>query len=313
MRMIDRIRKGDLEVPSSFKDPVQRDLIKRIRLDGLRRAQVMVATNVASFVYTTKAGQQINLQEDLPNLAPPFENFFVEWDDVDDVLGEIGTVGVHFREKDAQYVRAYLGARKEKLPEGFRLDQCEFVVLAELYLFKRGHRNVRGPMMALMLFLDREGMVLEDPPTVLVGVRVEDFEASPQLRKTCNLLRPLFIPGFYAVCFTHCKNVRQEAGEEISEKMRKAYQRRYHQELVRYKTLVIDPMRRVLHREGGYETHGNIKQALHICRGHFKNFKEGRGLFGKLKGTYFWHQQVRGSSAEGEVVKDYEVKEPVEV
>lgn len=50
------------------------------------------------------------------------------------------------------------------------------------------------------------------------------------------------------------------------------------------------------------------KQALHICRGHFKDFSHGKGLFGKAKGLYWWGMQTRGSKDDGEIIKDYKIK-----
>ena len=47
-------------------------------------------------------------------------------------------------------------------------------------------------------------------------------------------------------------------------------------------------------------------KALHICRGHFKDFSN-HGLFGKYRGTYWWPMHTRGSSDNGLVVKDYRV------
>ena len=70
-----------------------------------------------------------------------------------------------------------------------------------------------------------------------------------------------------------------------------------------YKTLEIDPMRKVLEAEGNAQRTG-LKLALHICRGHFKHFDQ-HGLFGKYTGTYWWADHVRGSRERGEVVKQY--------
>ena len=50
---------------------------------------------------------------------------------------------------------------------------------------------------------------------------------------------------------------------------------------------------------------------MHICRGHFKDFREGTGLFGKLKGMYWWNQQLRGAPEFGVCDKDYQI-EPVQ-
>lgn len=68
-------------------------------------------------------------------------------------------------------------------------------------------------------------------------------------------------------------------------------------------------MKKVLASEGGAESTG-IKRALHIARGHFSDYREGRGLFGKHHGIYWWDPQLRGSVSEGYAPKDYIIDAP---
>src|SRR5205823_1725124 len=77
--------------------------------------------------------------------------------------------------------------------------------------------------------------------------------------------------------------------------------------LTSYYVLDIKPMRRILDTEGEATTKG-LAHALHICRGHFKNYTEDAPLFGKRVGTYWWGAQVRGKAEEGVVEKDYRVR-----
>ena len=76
----------------------------------------------------------------------------------------------------------------------------------------------------------------------------------------------------------------------------------------RYYVLDIEPMRKLMKSEfqGGQVT---TAKALHICRGHFKNFDE-KPLFGRLKGTYWWQPHVRGNAEAGVIDKDYRIKLP---
>lgn len=50
-----------------------------------------------------------------------------------------------------------------------------------------------------------------------------------------------------------------------------------------------------------------VEKRLHIVRGHFADYTEGGGLFGKLHGKYYIAPHVRGSAARGFVTKDYRV------
>ena len=94
-------------------------------------------------------------------------------------------------------------------------------------------------------------------------------------------------------------------------KLSRAHQKRHGRPLVRFHTLQITPMKKVLEREGQASKTG-LRRALHICRGHFKTDTEERKLFGRYAGTYWWDVHVRGTLQEGMVVKDYQVNEPAQ-
>ena len=81
--------------------------------------------------------------------------------------------------------------------------------------------------------------------------------------------------------------------------------------LLDYRVLNIEPMKRVLKAEGGLDKSGP-KVALHICRGHFKDYRDGPGLFGQHTGTWWWEGSLRGSLAKGKVEKGYRVNPPRE-
>lgn len=108
--------------------------------------------------------------------------------------------------------------------------------------------------------------------------------------------------------FLNCKNV---ALKQVSEpKLERAFRRKYGVDMIRLHTIDIEPMKKVIRTEGGEKT--DIKQALHICRGHFKDFRE-RGLFGKenLKGLFWVDSHARGSRENGgEINSDYAVNAP---
>jgi hypothetical protein len=112
----------------------------------------------------------------------------------------------------------------------------------------------------------------------------------------------LLYPFWLAISFLHCKNVTTAKVDPCHPQgKRKASMQcqRAH-----YHVLNIHPMREILRREGNQESTG-LKQALHICRGHFRDYTQGRGLFGKHQGLYWFDQHLRGSSTHGVVVKDY--------
>lgn len=134
--------------------------------------------------------------------------------------------------------------------------------------------------------------------------------------------------GLLTLSFLHCKNVAlktvEEPGpsEQSAPSSRKAQKkkRQKHTALrdeqtqaiqprptVTYHILDVEPMKKVLHTEGQAEQQG-LKRAIHICRGHFAHYEEGKGLFGKYHGTYWRTQHVRGSAEQGTRIKDYRIK-----
>lgn len=115
-------------------------------------------------------------------------------------------------------------------------------------------------------------------------------------------------PMAFAISLMHCKNVELRPVEPIEALSRAQFKRRG-RPLVRYHELHIEPMKAVLKTEGGAESVG-LAKALHIARGHFKDFRNGKGLFGRFKGVYWWPQHLRGNAEEGVVHKGYRVDPP---
>jgi len=135
---------------------------------------------------------------------------------------------------------------------------------------------------------------------MMPGEVLENKEAFWGNSLTWFLLMPLA-----SISFMHCKNVVIQSIEPPIA-LQKARIRKHKLPFVAYKTLEIKPMVKILREEGESETKG-MKNALHICRGHFKDFTKGKGLFGRNKGLYWWESQVRGDAETGIIAKDYKV------
>jgi hypothetical protein len=122
----------------------------------------------------------------------------------------------------------------------------------------------------------------------------------------CALGMQFLDPFWLATSLLHCKNVTAKR-EPVASKLAKAATSRGRPRFT-YSVLDIKPMTQVLETEGGVGRGVGLKQALHICRGHFKDYRDGQGLFGKHKGLYWWEQNLRGSIEQGVHDKDYRVK-----
>ena len=113
-----------------------------------------------------------------------------------------------------------------------------------------------------------------------------------------------------AISLLHCRNVSAvEPTEDARGRYRRQeYERQAGAPAAQWKVLDIRSMQRVLRESGDVESHG-MMHALHICRGHFKDYRE-KGLFGRNKGIYWWDQHMRGDESQGVVIKDYAVGAP---
>jgi hypothetical protein len=121
-----------------------------------------------------------------------------------------------------------------------------------------------------------------------------------------SILLSTLCPFFLAVTFCHCKNVKV-----VAQQANRATRRRAQREgtsLLKLHTLEIAPVKKML--DATRAASGvDLKNALHICRGHFKDYRE-RGLFGKVKGLFWWDMYIRGEPNQGSVGKDYTVAIP---
>lgn len=115
-------------------------------------------------------------------------------------------------------------------------------------------------------------------------------------------------PFLLALCFANCKNTTIEP-HEPDHKLNRERARHGLKPFVRYHTINIEPMRKVLKTEGGVETNG-LKKAIHICRGHFARYSEDRPLFGHTSGLVWRPAHTRGAISQGVVVSDYKVNAP---
>lgn len=160
-------------------------------------------------------------------------------------------------------------------------------------------------------YLDRRGQIIKG-----MGVgAVKPIESvwnhiSPKSRPAwIEALKAAAIPAYFALSLLHCKNVTTEDAPLPPAKVLKKRQKKGIPQ-VRFKTLVVEPMRQKTRRERDADPNGEqstVKRAMHIARGHFKDYTE-TGLFGKYHGRYWWPMQVRGSAAAGKVVKDYRLE-----
>jgi hypothetical protein len=149
-------------------------------------------------------------------------------------------------------------------------------------------------------FIDDDGVLTGAETVALFGQEENPSE------EAISGLYPLACVVWMALSLIHCKNTTVR-NTHPPFKLAKKQLKEHGTPRLSYHVLDIKPMRKVLRDEGGMSSGNSAQTAMHICRGHFKDYTD-KGLFGKLKGVYWWESNVRGSLDRGIALKDYRVK-----
>jgi hypothetical protein len=272
------LREGyyDKEQPGIYTDNLCADI--RTAADA---GMVIVADDVADLLYADPQ-RQIHFPDDFPTLAPPAPVLWIEAKS--SVEGVPITDGVLIQAEDLNPLqRNYLADKDEIGALGARWS----LVLSGFKLHDK-HADLK---IVMQMLIDGHGQI--------VG-RLYVPEAYAGGEAALHYGIALLSPALLTISFLHARNV-QLAPLEASEKLRKAYQRRHGVEPLRFRTLVMAPLRQTLEREGRLGEQG-LGKALHLVRGHFAHYSEERPLFGKYVGV-FWHPlHTRGRAERGVVV-----------
>jgi hypothetical protein len=304
-RMIDRVlARGVTPPPWAVRSGAVLAVRQRPLLDALSTAEVIVADNVAEYWAAGTDQEEWYWSDDFPCLAPPFERFWIECRAPRMLVSKRwGTIQVPPWEAWGALVQS------TKRPEGGW--HVEFVVLAE-------PRKRRALLFGAMMFsLDSSGAApgavddrATNPNVQLMAPDIPGLTSQGgSIRGFRGALQSFVQPLALAICFMHCRNVDLIECRP-DDKLSRAHRRRHGYPLVRYHVLEIEPLKQVLITEGRSEEVG-LRRALHICRGHFKDYRQ-RGLFGRHHGIYWWDHYLRGDIDCGAVVKDYRVLDPVD-
>ena len=269
--------------------------LETLDVSQLENIPVIAADEVGAY-WEEMVPKGVPVQELLGSVAPPFDSFFVEIQGVENPHG-FNAWGLLI----SQVLRESSGADSD----------IGWHIFIELIVEPDKNKPV-GPAVRYIFGLDREGRLWENPdePGKLVGGSFlprmsEEIENEIQ-GEFGDLLIHYVHSGLMAVSFMHCRNVSSRTvGAE--EKRSRSWEKKRGQPLTSYEVLEIDPMREVLESEG-QATEKGLGHALHICRGHFKTFTEEAPLFGRVTGTFWWADQVRGKAEHGRIEKDYSVR-----
>src|SRR5215831_11258956 len=235
-----------------------------------RSIPVLLIDNVADYYFTASDQEHWDLTKDFPNLAPPFPAFWCEH--------KIPRL-IHSKEKGDTDTSGWVNTGRvgtlitaltrhqfqgENVP-----DNVKWVLWGELFVDYGRHAIVgEGSHGAFFFAIDAEGRLVDRP-------WMQTY-SHPSLNDEMRNFMIWFNPALLAVSFLHCKNVTLDK-YRTPPKLARRYKERHGVEPCEYHTLVIEPLKQILRSEGKSHEVG-LQKAMHICRGHFKDYREGRGL-----------------------------------
>lgn len=313
-RLIDRImaRQFSTPLPSWVNSPDDYHASRENAMREMSAAEVINVDNVADYVLSGTDQEEFGW-DDYPTMAPPFASFWMEYRTPSRMVSVDPTPEAKLRKDGSlstEHMPRSVGAlvMAEDVPEESELRRttgARWAVNAVM-----AHEFVKGEVVFPTLWLGYgvrvDGSVCDKDVMALIGANPDrqllltaETEAA-----VAESLRAGMIPLHFATSLMHCKNVELH-DDPPPPKLSRRWEKKHGSPKVTVKTLHIEPMRRTLNSEGRAGTLG-VKKAMHICRGHFKDYRES-GLFGRHKGIFWWDAYVRGDSKSGEVVKDYSV------
>jgi hypothetical protein len=286
------------------EDAWARHAVNTRRLLSEGQPQVILIDNVADYYFASDQ-EHWDLGRDFPNLAPPYRMAWFEHriprtihskecgDSDAGSLTNGGRVGLLVLAIDPADCACETGT---SIPGNAR-----WVLGMEIFI-KYGVRDaVEGPHGSMFMAIDAEGKLIDRP-------WMQGYN-DPEVNDIARALMTWTHPAMLATSFLHCKNVKV-VDNPVDPKLAKRYRER-HGGLAPspYKTLIIEPLKQILRAQGRSGEVGLIK-AMHICRGHFADYTEGPGLFGKYHGRYWIPSVVRGTKRKNEPMtrRDVEVR-----
>jgi hypothetical protein len=268
----------------------------------LENIPVIAADDVALYFYAI--GQGLNVSDLVASMAPPFDEFFVEFQRIPSSGWDGNAWGVHFT----------VISDPTEIAKRHDTDRPRWVLEIDTYLEKRKGKPF-GPVAHHLVGLAEDGTWFRhDDGNVYWGGGLVRMSADPPEEVNQdwgNQIAQLIFPALMTISFMHCKNAKLNAVTP-PEKLSRRHQRVHGRPLVSYAELRIDPIRKIL-EEQRPGVGGSLRKALHLCRGHFKTFSADAPLLGRATGTYWWAPQMRGARSAGIALKDYRVQAPTPV
>lgn len=191
--------------------------------------------------------------------------------------------------------------RKRLLSDGFSKAKYRIEYKINMYIKKE-----KINFGAYTICLDEFGTPIDDTYSILDNDswfldKLSDIDIDYDERLQASTVIKLFNEFIYfALQMMNCNNVVVDVPKKHNHIHKKKHKKNTH-----YTVTIVPYGNRK--RYVGETIHTGDKRALHKRRGHFKDYTKGKGLFGRLKGIYWFEELVAGSLNEGLSTKDYKV------
>jgi hypothetical protein len=171
------------------------------------------------------------------------------------------------------------------------------------------------PGWTMVLFERHDGHVMVTHVWSLDGNRTNESQiglnippGDPTDTEHCGFLCDVMIPVILAQNLMHCRNVVIEE-QPTPSKMADRFKRKHKLRPIKWRAVVIEPMKTVFKRCGGVQEVGVVR-AMHMVRGNFAEYTEEKPMFGKVVGRVFRAMHVRGDKTVGIKKPGYTIEAP---
>ena len=297
---------------------VERQITKADIIEkDFRSAYHINGDNVAIYVFNNK--KEFGLTDCL-RAVPPYPSVFVEYSlpIPDDLYSNLKK---NIPQLGSLNLPSYGDIRLGVLIRKYDLSKTEDQYPTQMQYFIDSWKDKIRWLLWINIFSVADGEIHSPNPvfnSYLIGLDNYGIIASDgnQLCKKM-IMKPIFdIPGdapeltiviaLMTMSFMNCKNVVLDEVNPIKKIPGKSSRRRYISKP--YHVIRVHSLQHQKEKEETITCHDNSLPEIHIRRGHFKDFTDGEGLFGRIHGLFWWEYVVVNKKREGKPKKnDYDV------
>jgi hypothetical protein len=285
----------------------------------LSSSVVVECSNVADYFLNTYVGENKNpakLFEDLRVVCPPYTSTFYEWSVLPEWMGagvkRMGLLVLGTKANEAESVLTGFfpdkrsGNTVKTIREFTAKYDPEWIMSAFLFIEFDKHpdpenasntvgTNFRGPYGTHLYAADKEGNYLDS--WLQTTLRMPEEEEAQVLASS--------LVGILAMSMMNCKNIITRTNNP-AKKLNKSRKKKGKKPLISFKTIHVDPNQKSTAKTATTDGNEDTKPRGPV-HGHMKDYRSGKGLFGKYKGVYYWGPQLRGDATKGISLPDYTI------